>query len=248
MLGGGRIDQPDRQLDQPPERRGSESLAQGKLGVIERGPIARCGGLDRRVVRLVGLDDGPTGQDAASGSTDRLDQELVRALRGPLVRQIERHIRRDDADQGHRRDVETLRNQARADEDVEAALGEGVHHPLRGATMLDDVAVQAPDPQPREGLADFALDALRAAAQVADARRSARWTARRERGRPTTVVAAQCGARLVVDERPLAVGTSLDMAAVATQDDRRGPPPVEDEDRLLAASCVQGGQCAHQRP
>ena len=46
-------------------------------------------------------------------------------------------------------------------------------------------------------------------------------------------------AGLVVDERPLAVRAGLDVAAVPAQHDRRGPAPVEDEDRLLAAGRVE---------
>ena len=129
--------------------------------------------------------------------------------------------RRDDADERHRRDVEALGDEARPDQDVEPAVGEGVDDPLGGAAALDDVAVEAPDAQPREPLADLALDAFRAAAEVADPRRGAGRAARRERRRPAAVVAAQRRPGLVVDERPLAVRAGLDVAAVAAQDDRR---------------------------
>ena len=53
------------------------------------------------------------------------------------------------------------------------ARGERVEDPLRGALALDDVAVQAADPETREPLADLALDPLRATAEVADPRRAA---------------------------------------------------------------------------
>jgi len=46
----------------------------------------------------------------------------------------------------------------------------------------------------------------------------------------------------VIDERSLAVRTRLDVTAVAAEDDRSGPAPVEDEDRLLPASGVEAGQ------
>ena len=59
------------------------------------------------------------------------------------------------------------------DEDVEPAVGERVDDPLRGALALDDVAIEPPDAQAREPLADLALHALGAAAEVPDPRRAA---------------------------------------------------------------------------
>ena len=56
-LGGGRVGQADGQLDEAPERRRPEPLAQGELRVVEGRPVAARGGPDRRVLGLVGLDD-----------------------------------------------------------------------------------------------------------------------------------------------------------------------------------------------
>ena len=67
------------------------------------------------------------------------------------------------------------------------------------------------DPQAREPLAHLALDPLRAAAEVADPRRAAGRTARRERPGAAAVVAAERRAGLVVDERPFAVRAGLDV-------------------------------------
>ena len=58
---------------------------------------------------------------AAPRAPDRLGEQLVGPLRGPLVGEVERDVRGHDADERHARDVEALRDQARADEDVEAA-------------------------------------------------------------------------------------------------------------------------------
>ena len=104
-----------------------------------------------------------------------------------------------------------------------------------------------PTRRPGNVLADLALDPFGAAAEVADPRRAAGRAARRERRRPAAVMAAQRRPGLVVDERPLAVGAGLDVAAVAAQDDRRGPAPVEDEDRLLACRRVEAGERRRQR-
>ena len=163
------------------------------------------------MVGLVGLEDRPARPVAAPGPADGLDEQLVGPFGGPFVGQIERDIGRHDADQGHRRDVEALGDEARPDEDVETTVGEGVDDPFRGAAVLDDVAVEAADAQTREGVADLALDPFRAAAEVADPGRCAGRAARRERRRPPAVVAAQGRPGLVVDERTLAVRAGLDV-------------------------------------
>ncbi len=51
---------------------------------------------------------------------------------------------------------------------------ERVDDPLGGALALDDVAVEAADPERREAVADLALDPFGAAAEVADPRRAHR--------------------------------------------------------------------------
>ena len=68
-----------------------------------------------------------------------------------------------------------------------------------------------------------------------------------ERGRPAAVVAAERHPCLVIDERPLAVGAGLDVAAVAAHDDRGRPAPVEDEDRLLAGRRVERAERRRER-
>ena len=138
----------DRQLDEPTERRRAEPAPDLELGVVERAGVAGRDRLDRRMVRLVALDDRAAGPIAATGPTDGLGEELVRPLRGPLVGQVEGDVGADDADEGHLRDVEALGHQARADEDVEPAVAERIDDPLGGALALDDVAVEPADPEP----------------------------------------------------------------------------------------------------
>jgi hypothetical protein len=113
--------------------------------------------------------------------------------------------------------------------------------------MLYDVAVEPADAQAGEGVADLALDAFRPAAQITDARRAARRTARCERRRPTAVMAAQRRPGLVVDERALAIRTGLDVAAIPAHDDRRRAAPVEHQDRLLAGRAVEPIEGSRQR-
>ena len=121
------------------------------------------------MVRHVGLDDGAARPRSPPRPTDRLTQELVGPLGAPLIGQVEGDVGRDDADQRHGRDVEALGHEAGADEHVQGAVGERVHDAVGSALALDDVAVEASDAQAREAVTDLALDALGAAAEVADA-------------------------------------------------------------------------------
>ena len=125
---------------------------------------------------------------------------------------------------------------------------ECVDDPLGGTLALDDVAVEPADAQTREALADLALDTFRAATEVADPRRRAAGQRLAIGRRGPAVMAAQRAAGRVVDERPLALGTGLDVAAVATHHDRRGAPPVDDEDRPLAGGRVERAESGADEP
>ena len=93
---------------------------------------------------------------AAARPADRLGEELVRPLGGALVGQVEGDVGRHDADERDLRDVEALRDEARADEDVQLAVRERVDDPLRGMPALDDVPVEPADAQVREARPDLA--------------------------------------------------------------------------------------------
>ena len=113
------------------------------------------------------------GRSPRPARPDRLDEKLVRPFRGSLVGEVQGDIRRDDADQSDGRDVEALGDEARPDEDVDPPVAEGVDDPLRGAAMLDDVAVEPADPKRRETVTDLAFDPFGAAAEIADPGRAA---------------------------------------------------------------------------
>ncbi len=165
-----RVGQPDSQLDQPAKGRRTKAPPKGQLGVVEGIP-SPCGrGDDRGMVGLVGLHDGAALAHPPPRTPDGLDEQLVGALCGTLIGQVQGYVRRDDPDQRHRWDIEPLGHEARPDEDVEAAVREGIDHALRGAPMFDDIAIEAAHPQGRQGIPDLALKALRAATQVADTR------------------------------------------------------------------------------
>ncbi len=184
---------------------------------------------------------------AAPRPADRLDEQLVRPLRGALVGEVECHVRRHDPDQRDRRDIEALGDEAGPDQDVETPVGKRIDDARRGPAMLDHVPVQPSDAELRERVPNLAFDAFRPATEIADPRRVTGRATGGQRRRPTTVVAAQRRTGLVVDKRALAIGTGLDVAAVTTEHDRGGPTTVEDEDRLFAASDVQTGDGRRER-
>jgi len=167
------VRQPNGQLDQAPERRRAETAADFKLGVVERSGIACGNGLDGGMIGLICLDDRQPRDVAAAGPTHGLHQQLVRPLGRPFVRQVEGDVGRDHAHQGHLGDVQALRDETRAHENVKSALGEGVEDTFDRALVLGDIAIEAADTKPRECGFDLFLDALRAAAQVPNPGRTA---------------------------------------------------------------------------
>ena len=99
------------------------------------------------------------------------------------------------------------------------ACAERVDDPDGRAAALDDVAIEPRDAQLGEAHAELLLDALGAAAEVADPRRAAGRAAASDRRRRAAVVASQRDDRGVEDERPLALRADLDVAAIAAEDD-----------------------------
>ena len=183
---------------------------------------------------------------AAPGPAGHLAQELEGPLSGTEVRQVQAGVGADHSHQRHLGDVETLGHQARADQDVQLAAGEGVDDALRGAASLHHVSVETAHAQRREARRDLVLQALGPAAEVADPRRTAGRAAPRHRPAPPAVVAAQRHPGGVVDERPLAVGTGLDMAAVPAEHHRRRAAAVDQQDRPIPGTEVQRGERARQ--
>ncbi len=81
---------------------------------------------DRVVIGMIGLEDDPPAQQAPARPPGHLGQQLERALAGAEVGQVEGGVGRDDADDGHQRQVEPLGDHLRADEDVGQPAAEKV--------------------------------------------------------------------------------------------------------------------------
>ena len=60
--------------------------------------------------------------------------------------------------------------------------------------------------------------------------------------RRAAVMAAQRQRGGVEDERPLALGADLHVAAVAADDDRRAAAPIDEQDRLIAGRPIESAQ------
>src|SRR3990172_6786899 len=140
------------------------------------------------------------------------------------------------------RHVEALGDEPRPPQHVDRAGGEGIHDQLGGALALDHVAVEPAHPQKGKALGDLALEALGAAAEIADAGGGAGRAARRRRRGRAAVMAAQGHAHGVKDEGPTALGADLHVAAIAAEDDARAAPTVEDEDGALPDGRVEAAQ------
>ena len=142
-LGGGRIRQPDRQLDQPPERRRAEPLAQRQLGVVEgrRGPRSpRPGSPGGRAGRS-GRSPGPAASPRPARPIAWTSSWYVRSAArssGRLSATSDETTPTSVTD-GMSRPLVTRLVPTRTSS---RPVGERVDDPLRGAAMLDDVAVE----------------------------------------------------------------------------------------------------------
>ncbi len=193
------------------------------------------GGLDGVVARTEGLDQHPPAALPAPRPSRHLRQEVERPLAGPKIRQVERGVRRDHADEGHLREVEPLGDHLRADEEahlprldrlvevaVAAAARRGVPiHPgdwrdRKEPVQLGLHPLRPGPPEPEVALPALAAELLRWLVEIA-------------------VVADQLPAAGVVDQGDGAARAPLDRPARVALRHPREPPPVEQEHRLLPA-------------
>ena len=196
--------------------------------------------LDREMFRLEGLDEDLAALGSASRAAGDLHHELKRPLVRAEVRQAERRVRVDDADDRHVREVQALGDHLRAEEDVDLSFAEGRQDALVPAALPHGVGVHPPEADLRELFQDFLFDALRSHAPVIDALGRA---GRAPLGRLLRLAApvALCDARFrVVGHADVAVGAPQHPTAAHAEQVGRPPAPVEEEDGLLALSAGLG--------
>lgn len=78
--------------------------------------------MHHRVLRLVGLQQAVTLQSRSSGTAGHLRKQLERPLRRARIAIGKAEIGIDDADERHQREVMSLGDELRADDDIRLAL------------------------------------------------------------------------------------------------------------------------------
>jgi len=91
---------------------------------------------------------------------------VERPLRGAEIGEVEGRVRVDDADHGHVRHVEALRDHLRADDDVRLSAPQPAERLAVVLARPHAVAVHAGDGELRQALPDFLLDLFGADAEV----------------------------------------------------------------------------------
>ena len=111
-------------VDQRHHRRVAHAATVVQLTFEERRVILTTGELNAVVLGIQRLHNRLPGPLSAAGPPSHLREELERALGGTEIRETESHIRRDHADQRHQREIVSLGNHLRADQDVQLASRE----------------------------------------------------------------------------------------------------------------------------
>ncbi len=142
------------------ERRVAQRPAVAHLALEERFVVLRRGEPQHGMLGIEGLHDHASRSLPASGAARDLGQELERALGGAEIGQAERLVGRHDADERDAREIVTLGDHLRADEDVDLAALEAREDPLVLAAAAHGVAVHALDARRGRELAQHLLDLL----------------------------------------------------------------------------------------
>jgi hypothetical protein len=183
----------------------------------------------------VGLHDDAARELAAASASGDLRDELEGALRGAEIRQVERAVGVDDADQRDAREVEALGDHLRADQHVDLAAPEGLERVLVVLAPPHRVRIHAPHARAWEEGRELELDALRARAQRPQPRRSAARARARQRALLAAGVAHHAADAPVPGERDVAARAAHRRAAGLAPQHGREAAPILEQDRLLAA-------------
>src|SRR5580693_10096229 len=97
------------------------TLAKFELLLKIAGEVVMPRELDRRTKRCVGLNENLAGRFTAAGSARHLSEQLECPLARSEVRQMQREVGVDDADQGHVWKIQTFRDHLRSNENVDLA-------------------------------------------------------------------------------------------------------------------------------
>lgn len=186
------------------------------------------------MLRLGGLDDHRSRLAAAAGAASDLRHQLERPLAGPEVGVVQQVVCIQNAYEGHASEIESFRNDLRADQNVGPPLLERLHDPAVSAADCDVSAssrsIAASGKMAASSCSIFSVPNPRGSRLPVPARR-----AYGRYGDPVAaIVAAERAVALMISQRHVAVGAVGGPAAVTALDVRRKAPPVLEQDRLTA--------------
>src|SRR5690349_14866142 len=133
------------------------------------------------VMRMIGLNEYSAGAIATSGAAGNLSNQLKSSFCGTKIRQRQPGVDRDYAHERDVREIVTLREHLRADQQIQLAFFKVKQGLFEFAPAGLRVAIDAADPQIRKALVQQFFDLFRAFADVIDvlarANRALRWRA-----------------------------------------------------------------------
>ena len=209
--------------------------AELQLFFVEADEVVAGGVLHGVVILEISLQHNFAGSLAAPGASGHLRQQLKRALGGAKVRQAERHVGPDHADQRHAVNVVALGDHLRADEQVEFALIQGVQRALEIFVAADGVAIEAGDARLGKHAVQQLFQLFRARSEKINILAAAVDARFRDGRSEAAIVADHFVLALVMGERDGAVLAFEFLAASAAQDDGRISAAVEQHHDLLFA-------------
>jgi hypothetical protein len=126
--------------------------------------VVRRRGADGRMLGSARLHDHPAAERATAAAAPDLRDELAGPLGGTEVGEVQAGVGVHDAHEHHRREVESLGDHLRADEDVDLPVAEGVERAFVAAPRPHRVGVHAGHAGAWKGGPDLILEPLRAGA------------------------------------------------------------------------------------
>ena len=186
------------------------------------------------MLRLVSLNNHPSGIVRAPCPARDLRNQLERPLRAAVIGQVQRHIRRDHADQRNLREIQPLRDHLCADHHVRLARSEPPEQLFVRVLFTGGVHVHAHRPRIRKKAIHLFLDLLRARAEILDIPSFAFGASHRRKHLIAAVMAFQQIFGLVIRHRHIALRAFNDVSARAAGHERRMPAAIDEQHCLLA--------------
>src|SRR6266478_5517430 len=219
-------------IGQGSERRIPHHPPELRFALVKRTIILAHRILNRVVLRIECLNQNATGQFPTSSAARNLREQLKSSLRGAKIRQTQRRVRADHANQRDTLKIVAFRQHLRANQDVQRAAGKCAQRLLILPLGSRGIAVQPRDPRAGKFLAQPLLQMLRTFAEEINILRLALRTLLRHRLDRTAVVAFEAIAVLVICHRDAAIRALQRCAAAPAQHRPRISAPVDEHQRL----------------